>query len=349
MKHKIVLEEHFTNPLNNRLWDSAGEAARNGKAYMDDVARRLLDTDDERIAEMDRCGIDMAILSLASPGAQSILDTNQAIDLARQTNDQLAERIVGRHQDRFRAFATVPLQSPKAAADELERAVTSLGLMGALINGYTNVGNADTAQYLDEAPVWEFWDRVAQLDVPVYLHPREPLPSQRRIYEGYSSLVGSAWGFAHETATHSVRLMMSGLFDKYPNLTIILGHLGEGLPLMLPRLEHRLYMQRAGEGLGNATRPVSHYFSNNFYLTTSGHFHSKGLLDAISEIGVDRVMFSADYPFESMVTASEWFDEALISENDREKIGRTNALRLFGLGGHEDSNITSSKAQITTA
>jgi gamma-resorcylate decarboxylase len=329
MKGKIVLEEHLTTPLNNSLWDSSGEAARNGKAYMDDVERKLLDTE-QRIAEMDDCGIGVAIVSLTTPGAQSILDRNKAIDFARQTNEHIAEHFVARHPDRFRAFATVALQSPRAAADELERAVTVLGFKGALINGYTNIGNADTAQYLDEAPVGEFWERVAQLDVPVYLHPREPLPSQRRIYDGYSSLVGSAWGFAHETATHAIRLMLSGLFDKYPNLTIILGHLGEGLPLMLPRVEHRLRMQRDGKGLGSAGRPVSDYFNRNFYLTTSGHFHTKSLLNAISEIGVDRVMFSVDHPYESVVTASEWFDQALISENDREKIGRTNALRLFG-------------------
>ena len=330
MKGKIVFEEHLTAALNNSLWDASGESARNGKAYMDDVEGKLLDTE-RRIVEMDQCGIDIAILSLTSPGAQSLLDTRKATDFAKQTNDHIAEHLLAQHPDRFRAFATVAMQSPKAAADELERSVTSLGFMGALINGYTNIGNADTAQYLDEAPVWEFWDRVAQLNVPVYLHPREPLPSQRRIYEGYSSLIGSAWGFAHETATHAIRLMLSGLFDKYPNLTIILGHLGEGLPLMLPRLEHRLWMQRDGQGLGSAKFSVSHYFSRNFYLTTSGHFHTKGLLDAISEIGVDRLLFSADYPYESMVTASQWFDNALLSINDREKIGRTNAKTLFRL------------------
>jgi predicted TIM-barrel fold metal-dependent hydrolase len=125
--------------------------------------------------------------------------------------------------------------------------------------------------------------------------------------------------------------MLSGLFDRYPNLTILLGHLAEGLPLMLPRLEHRLNMQREGVGLGQAQKPVSHYFSNNFYLTTAGHFHTKGLLDAISEIGSDRVLFSVDYPYESMDTAAQWFDSALISDNDRIKIGRSNAARLFKL------------------
>ncbi|NLA19843.1 amidohydrolase family protein [Burkholderia cepacia] len=330
MKGKIVLEEHLTTERNNAQWDASGEAARNGEGYMKDVDARLLDAD-RRIEEMDRCGIDVAVLSLTSPGAQSILDRAKAVDFAKRTNDDIAEHFTSRHPGRLHAFATVALQAPRDAADELERAVTTLGMKGALVNGYTNIGDADTAQYLDEAPAWEFWERAARLDVPVYLHPREPLPGQRRIYEGYASLVGSAWGFAHETATHAIRLMLSGLFDRYPNLTVILGHLGEGLPLMLPRLEHRLHMQRDGAGLGSALRPVSEYFGRNFYVTTSGHFHTKGLLNTISEIGVERVLFSADYPYESMATASDWFDNALISDNDRVRIGRTNAARLLGL------------------
>jgi gamma-resorcylate decarboxylase len=330
MKGKIVLEEHLSTSLNNSLWDAAGEAARNGKAYMDDVESRLLDVD-RRIEEMDRHGIDIAIVSLTSPGAQSIIDPREAVGFARKTNDEIYERFTSRNPQRLRAFATVALQSPGEAADELERAVKDLGMLGALINGYTNVGSADAAQYLDEAPVWEFWDRVAQLDVPVYLHPREPLPGQQRIYEGYASLVGSAWGFAHETATHAIRLMLSGLFDRYPSLTVILGHLGEGLPLMLPRLEHRLRMQHDGIGLGVAERPVGEYLSRNFYITTSGHFHTAALHSAIAEIGTDRVMFSVDYPYENTATACEWFDHALIAENDRAKIGRDNAARLFKL------------------
>jgi len=330
MKGKIVLEEHLSTALNNSFWDASGEAARNGKAYMDDVEMRLLDVD-RRIEEMDRNGIEISIVSLTSPGAQSITDPNEAVAFARHTNDEIIENFTSRRPDRLRAFATVALQSPADAADELERAVRDHGMLGALINGYTNVGGAHAAQYLDETPVWEFWDRVAKLNVPVYLHPREPLPGQQRIYEGYPSLVGSAWGFAHETATHAVRLMLSGLFDRYPNLTIILGHLGEGLPLMLPRLEHRLRMQREGIGLGAAKRPVGEYLSRNFYITTSGHFHTAGLHSAIGEIGIDRVMFSVDYPYENMTTGSEWFDNAVIAENDREKIGRQNAMRLFNL------------------
>ena len=331
MKGKIVLEEHLSTALNNSLWDAGSEAARNGKAYMDDVESRLLDVD-RRLEEMDRNGIDIAIISLTSPGAQSIIDSREAVEFARKTtNDEINEHFTSRDPRCLRAFATVALQSPGEAADELERAVKVLGMLGALINGYTNIGNADSAQYLDEAPVWEFWDRVAQLEVPVYLHPREALPGQQRIYEGYASLVGSAWGFAHETATHAIRLMLSGLFDRYPNLSIVLGHLGEGLPLMLPRLEHRLRMQHEGVGLGAAKRTVGEYLSHNFYITTSGHFHTAGLHSAIAEIGTDRVMFTVDYPHESMAMSSEWFDNATIAENDRERIGRGNALSLFKL------------------
>lgn len=330
MKGKIALEEHISTEENNKLWDSTLEAARNGKEYMADVERRLLDAQ-LRLAEMDKYGIETMILSLTSPGAQSILDPKCAVDFAKRTNDLLAEKFTEPYKGKFYAFATVALQNPRAAADELERAVKHLGMKGALINGYTNIRDNDTAQYLDEAPVWEFWNRVAQLGVPVYLHPREPLPSQRRIYEGYPSLVGSAWGFAHETGTHAVRLMLSGLFDTYPDLVIILGHLGEGLSQLLPRLEWRLHMQRHGVGLGKTQRNVSEYYGRNFYVTTSGHFHTKALLDAISELGVDHMMFSVDYPYEYIEPATTWFDHALLSENDRQKIGRENAKRLFRL------------------
>ena len=328
MKGKIALEEHVSSTEYNNLWDSTGEANRNGKAYMDDVEWRLLEVE-KRLEIMDKTGIEKTIISLTSPGAQAIIDKQEAVDFSKRTNDLIVEDYLSKAPDRLFAFATVALQSPKDAAIELERSVKELGFKGALINGYTNIGDKNTAQYLDEQPVWEFWDKVAELNVPVYLHPREPLPTQMRLYEGYESLVGSAWGFAHETGTHAIRLMLSGLFDYYPKLKIILGHLGEGLPLLLPRLESRLYMQRNGIGLGRAKKTVSEYFSNNFYITTSGHFHTKSLMDGIGEIGTDRVMFSVDYPYENMETASRWFDDALLSENDREKIGRKNAEALF--------------------
>ena len=329
---KIALEEHMSTPQVNEVWDDAGEAARNGEAYMGWVQDRLLDVE-QRLTEMDACGIAHVILSLTSPGIQSILDPDLAVQVARESNDRLHETFVLAHPDRFSLFAAVAMQDPARAASELRRAVTDLGARGAMINGYTNVGDARTGRYLDAPENAPFWATAAELDVPIYLHPREPLPDQRRLYAGYDSLIGSAWGFGHETATHAVRLMLSGLFDEHPGLQVILGHLGEGLPFTVPRLEHRLAKQRDGVGLGRARRPVSRYLSENFLLTTSGHFHTQALLAAIGEIGTDRLLFATDYPFETMQDAAGWFDDCLLSDNDKLKVARSNAIRIFGLPG----------------
>ena len=328
MQDKWALEEHLSTAQNNEMWNSSGEAARNGKQYMDYVESHLLDAD-ERIQIMDATGIERTILSLTSPGIQSITDLELAVKVARDTNDLVREMFVDRRPDRLSMFACLPTQDGAAAAAELRRAVGELGAVGALINGYTNVGDANTGRYLDDELYEPLWAAVEQLGVPVYLHPREPLPAQQAIYAGYESLVGSAWGFAHETATHAVRLMLCGLFDRHPGVQVILGHLGEGLPALLPRLEHRLSKQKHGVGLGAALRPVSEYFSANFYATTSGHFHTRTLFNTIAELGVDRVMFSADYPYETMEEAAAWFDASLLSPNDEQKIGRENARRLF--------------------
>ena len=328
MQDKWALEEHLSTPENNKLWDDSGEAARNGKRYMDYVDSHLLDVD-ERIKIMDATGVERTILSLTSPGIQSITDTELAVKVARDTNDLVKRNFVDRRSDRLSMFACLPTQDGAAAAAELRRAVGELGAVGALINGYTNVTDADTARYLDDDEYEPMWAAVEELGVPVYLHPREPLPVQQAIYAGYESLVGSAWGFAHETATHAVRLMLSGLFDRHPGVQVILGHLAEGLPFLLPRLEHRLDKQQDGAGLGTARRKVSEYFSDNFYATTSGHFHTRTLFNTIAELGVDRVMFSADYPYETMEEAAGWFDSSLLSPNDARKIGRENARRLF--------------------
>jgi predicted TIM-barrel fold metal-dependent hydrolase len=330
MEGKIALEEHFSTKMNNGLWDAKGEESRNGVAYAQDVERRLLDTK-ACLLEMDRSGVEMCIRSLTSPGVQGVPDLKAAIALARDANDHAAAFIKA-HPDRLSAFAAVPLQDPAAAADELERAVGELGFKGALVNGYSNLGPNEQVQYLDEAPVREFWARVAKLRVPVYLHPREPLPSQRRAIQGYPELVGSAWAFAYETSSHAVRLILSGLFDEFPTVQVILGHMGEGLPFMLPRLQHRLDEQREGERGAKAKRRPGYYFANNFHITTSGHFHTKPLLEGIEQIGVDRVLFSVDYPYEQMDSAGRWFDDIRLDNQSKLKVGRENANRLFSLG-----------------
>jgi predicted TIM-barrel fold metal-dependent hydrolase len=327
MDGKIAIEEHMSTALNNTYWDAKGEETRNGHAYSKDIERRLLDTE-THLAEMDRAGIDFCILSLTSPGVQSVPDRQDAIDLARSVNDELGAT-VRRHPDRLSGFAAVAMQDPTAAAAELERAVGEYGFKGALINGYTNMG--DDAQYLDDPALREFWAKAAALDVPVYLHPREPLPTQRRAIQGYPELVGSAWAFGYETGSHAVRLILSGLFDEFPNLQLVLGHLGEGLPYLLPRLQHRMDEQREGEVGNKARHRPSYYFARNFNITTSGHFHTRQMQAALEQIGVENVLFSVDYPYEQMDEASRWFDDMALGREDKYRIGRANAARLLKL------------------
>ena len=329
MEGKIALEEHFSTALNNQYWNATGEETRNGKEYAHDIERRLLDPA-ACVREMDRAGIELCILSLTSPGVQSVQDPAKAAELARSANDYAAQ-VIRDYPGRFAAFAAVALQNPAGAADELERAITELGLKGALINGYSNLGDNEQVQYLDEAPVRPFWQRVAQLKVPIYLHPREPLPSQTRSIQGYPELIGSAWAFTYETASHALRLILSGLFDDFPALQIILGHLGEGLPYVLPRMQHRLDEQREGDQGTRAKYRASAYFARNFWLTTSGHFHTRPFLEALDQIGRDRILFSVDYPYEQMDVAGRWFDELQIPRALKQQVGRENAQRLFNL------------------
>ncbi len=329
MEGKIALEEHFSTELDNSFWNARGEEDRNGKAYAQDVERRLLDAD-LCAAEMDRAGIELYILSLTSPGVQSVVDPGKAVDLARESNDH-ARSFMIRHPGRLSAFAAVALQDPGAAVDKLNRTVASLGFAGALVNGYTNIGPDEAVHYLDEAPLEEFWAEAERPSAPVYLHPREPLPSQTRSIRGYPELGGSAWAFAYETSTHAIRLMLSGVFDRYPKLQVILGHLGEGLPFMPPRMQHRLDEQRESRKGSRAKRRPGYYLANDFFITTSGYFHTKPLLEAIEQIGADRVLFSVDYPYEQMDVGGRWFDDMRLSELVKIAIDRENANRLFDL------------------
>ncbi len=319
---KITLEEHFG--LEETLRESA-EYAVPGKLNV--LERRLLDLDDERLREMDAHGIAFAILSLNAPGVQSVHDSARAADLARRGNDALAAGIA-RHPDRYAGFAALPMQDPDAAAAELTRAVRELGFKGAMVNGYSQVGTPDTVVYYDHPIYKPFWATVASLNVPFYLHPRDPLPARVPIYDGHPWLRGASWAFGVETATHALRLMASGMFDTHPGLTAILGHLGEMLPYCIWRFDHRVGKRPRDIP---ARRPFIEYLRANFYVTTSGNFHTPTLVDAITELGADRVLFSVDYPFEECADAASWFDAAEISEADRLKIGRTNAAQLFRL------------------
>lgn len=274
---------------------------------------------------MDRGGVDLCILSLVGDGIQSIPDVSEAIGVARRANDHLAEQIA-KNPKRFKGFAALPLQDPQVAAQELTRCVKELGFCGALVNGYSQVGTPDSIVFYDLPQYREFWAVVEQLDVPFYLHPRSASAHQPA-YEGLRWLTGSIWGFTAETSIHALRLMGSGLFDDYPKLKIILGHLGEGLPCSIWRIDNRVARTLAAKP--KAKLPIGHYLRENFYITTSGNFRTQTLTEVMMEVGADRILYSVDFPFEDPAIAAAWFDHCAISESDRVKIARTNAQRLF--------------------
>lgn len=325
MQGKIALEEHFA--IEETLQDSR-------RVFPDDLwdkARdRLLDPHGRRLKFMDESGIEVMILSLNAPAVQGIPDPKKAHEIARKANDCLAEQ-VARHPDRLGGLAALPMQDPDLATAELVRSVKELGLKGALVNGFSQVGSPDEIVYYDTKPFWPFWSEVEKLDVPFYLHPRSPLPQHAKIYEGHNWLLGASWGFGQETAVHALRLMGSGLFDAYPKLNVILGHLGEGLPYSMWRIDN----YATGIPKRNrypAKRNIHEYFQKNFYITTSGNFRTQALINAMTEIGADRIMFSVDSPFEELEDAAAWFDGTPISQDDRLKIGSANAKKLFKIG-----------------
>ena len=324
MNGKIGLEEHFAIP--ETLNDSKGFL---GDAVWPELESRLMDIQERRVAEMDRHGMQMMILSLNAPAIQAIWDANRATELARRANDFLAKE-VARRPERFQGLAALAMQDPDGATRELVRCVKELGFRGALVNGFSQIGKADCMVYLDDPRYRGFWAECEKLDVPFYLHPRNPLPSASQIYEGHPWLLGPTWAFGQETAVHALRLMASGLFDRHPRLKIVLGHLGEGLPYSIWRVDNRNGWTKQPPGYP-AKRRLGEYFQENFYLTTSGNFRTQALIDAILEIGADRILFSTDWPFENVDHAALWFDRCAISEADRVKIGRTNAEQLFKL------------------
>ena len=324
MQGKIGLEEHFATP--ETLQDSAGFLADESWT---ELSARLIDMQERRLREMDDNGMEMMILSLNAPAIQAIHNRSQAIDMAKRANDFLAEQVALR-PNRFQGFAALPMQDPDAATQELERCMKDYGFRGALVNGFSQIDTPENVVYYD-APQYEgFWAKAEQLDAPFYLHPRNPISSWAQIYNGHPWLMGPTWAFAQETAVHALRLMASGLFDRHPGLKIVLGHLGEGLPFNMWRVDNRNGWVKAPKSYP-AKKPLSEYFQQNFWLTTSGNFRTQTLIDAMMEIGADRVLFSTDWPFENVDHACNWFDAASISEADRLKIGRTNAVDLFKL------------------
>ncbi len=315
----ITLEEHF--------WTGAiRDANRHAmpRAQAGAAPEKLSDLGGHRLADMDAGGIDVQVLSVTAPATQE-LDPATAVALARDANDQLAEAISA-HPDRFAGFATLPTPDPAAAAGELARTVTSLGFKGALINGHTG------GRFLDDQAYWPIFERAEALGVPVYLHPTYPTAEvMRAYYAGFETPVSLAlatagWGWHAETGLHVLRLILGGVFDRFPSLQVIIGHMGENIPFSLARADERLSPVATG-----LKRRVGDYFRENFYITTSGYFTDPPLLCALMVLGADRIMFSVDYPFSDNLRGRTFLDHAPISEADREKIAHGNAERLLGL------------------
>ena len=324
MQGKIAFEEHMAIP--ETLEETKAFAGDSGK--WDEFMRQLMDMDDERLSIMDKTGIEFAILSNNAPGVQGIWHADKAVDAAKKANDATAEA-VSRHPDRYAAFAALPMHNPDIASEELTRCINELGFKGAMVNGFQQSGQEDTAIYLDDQLLRPFWGTVSELDVPFYLHPRMQLPSRAPIYDGHPWLKSAPWGFAIETSIHSLRMCGSGMFDDYPNLKIIIGHLGEHIPYDLWRIDARMRFSRR-DYRGN--RPLGEYFLDHFLITTSGNFQDPAFKCCLEVVGVDRMFFCADYPFEKMEDAADWYDATeVVSKEDKLKIGRTNALELFNL------------------
>ena|SRR5487761_238736 len=315
----IAVEEHFRTPS---LRDS-DKPAQPKSASDDDTKRlaitnsRLNDIDAVRIAEMDAAGVDMQVIGHAVSSVEQ-LSSKQALPLAREANDVLAEAVRA-HPDRFAGFATLPISDPDAAATELERCVTTYGFVGAMVCGH----GADF--YLDDRRAWPIFECAQALDVPIYLHPAGPHPDVvRAYYSGYEStgLKGAPWGWGVEAGTQAVRLILSGLFDVHPRLRILLGHLGEMIPYAALRLD------RARTTL---KRKPSEYFCEHFYITTSGNFHYPAMLCAMMTMGPEHVLFAVDYPYVENHTGVDFLRSAPLSDADRELIAHGNAERLLKL------------------
>jgi predicted TIM-barrel fold metal-dependent hydrolase len=311
----IALEEHYFDPEVTKHFQGGGPEAR-----LPELRNRLFEVGEQRIREMDEAGIDLQVLSHAAPATQR-LDAVTAVSVARQANDRLRD-IVGSSKGRFEGFAALPTADPGAAADELERAVTRLGFKGAMIHGLSN------GQWLDDKRFWPIFERAQTLDVPVYMHPALPHPAVTEVYykdylQEFPGLLTAGWGFTVETATQAIRLVLSGLFEAYPRLKIILGHLGEGLPFSLWRIDMALSRQ------GNRSSAFRDTFREHFWITTSGNFSTPALLCSVMEMGVDRILFSVDYPFVLNPPGMKWMEEIPLGLEDRAKIYGGNARRLL--------------------
>jgi 2,3-dihydroxybenzoate decarboxylase len=318
MVKKIALEEHFLCPDFIDYWKPT--VVDLPVQRRETALSRLTDFGEMRLAAMDEADIIRAVLALAGPGVQAEPDTKTAVRRARAANDFLAREIEKR-PDRYSGFGHLAMQDPRAAAEELERCMKEFKFCGAMINGHTN------GQYLDDPALYPFWERAEALGALIYLHPVDPV-TPAPVLEGYKGLRRATWEWTFETGSHALRLIFSGLFDRFPGARVGLGHLGETLPFLLWRFDSRAGPNFYAIKLG---KTPSQYFKDNFIVTTSGMCSAEPLNCTIATLGCGRVMFAADYPFESAREAGEFLDRVDLAEPVRRAIAADNAVKHLGL------------------
>jgi 5-carboxyvanillate decarboxylase len=300
------------SPSESRMWYGAAKA------------EVLCDLGETRLKDMDAAGISMQILSCNDNFDH--LNAADAAMVSRKLNNDLSVA-VRKHPDRFAGLATLAPVDPAAAADELERVVKKLGLKGALMLPHVR------GEFIDEKKYWPIFRRAAELGVPIYLHPTYPSPDRLKQYDPYPEIGAALWGYGAEAGLAAVRLICSGVFDEYPGLTIILGHLGEALPFWMWRLDNRLqHPTHTTSPLKNKLKRLpSEYIRDNFFFTTSGMLSQAAFLCTQLAVGADRILFAVDYPHEQSQETINFLDTAAISERDREKIYHLNAEKLWGI------------------
>jgi hypothetical protein len=314
----IATEEHFFPPD-----VSIGPSPVPQVRGQDNREERMAEWGGGRLADMDAGGIDMQVLSMPAWTVHDMEDAEEALRLARKTNDTAAEAVQA-HPDRFAAFATLPTGQPAAAADELERTVKELGFKGAMIPGPVR------GRFLDDQFFWPIFERAQALDVPIYLTVRNPPDAvMQAYYTGFTpevnhTLAWAGWAWHCECGLHSLRLILGGVFDRFPDLQIIIGHMGENIPFSLDRADW--FLSGTAKHL---KRRVAEYFQDNFYITTSGYFSVPPLQCALAAVGADRILFAIDYPFADNAEGRAFLETAPISHVDREKIAHGNAERLL--------------------